>query len=324
LPLKTTIVWYSNYQDMKNIESDRHQNDSKKILFVDEQELLRLTVSSDLQDAGYTVETAEDGHQACAKLAENSYDLVLTDLVMEGMGGMQVLKAAKRRDPTCGVVLLTGYGNMDSVIEALRSGADDYFLKPYQREELLFRLARCLEKGQLQRKLKKTEKKLKQSHAELEKKVQRRTRELQEKHQEISDANTSLRVLLEQQQVSKHEIEQTISKNLKENIFPYLDLLKEEIRDSRGVIYATIIEANIHKVTASFSKDLSSELLNLTPREIQVADLIRQGRTSKNIADLLNLSHGTVEFYRQNLRKKLGITGRKTNLRSYLLSFPTR
>ncbi|MBW1749335.1 MAG: response regulator [Deltaproteobacteria bacterium] len=62
-----------------------------KILFVDDEPLLRLTVGSDLQDAGYVVKTAEDGHQACAELAENSYDLVVTDLVMEGINGMQVV-----------------------------------------------------------------------------------------------------------------------------------------------------------------------------------------------------------------------------------------
>ena len=140
-----------------------------KILFVDDEELLRLTVSSDLQDAGYIVKTVEGGKQACALLAENFYDLVLTDLGMEGMDGIQVLKEVKRHDPTCCVVLLTGYGNMDSVIEALRNGADDYLLKPYQREELFFRLDRCLEKGQLKRELSKTEKKLSKSHTELEK-----------------------------------------------------------------------------------------------------------------------------------------------------------
>ena len=149
-----------------------------KILFVDDEPLLRLTVGSDLQDAGYLVKTAEDGHQACAELAENSYDLVLTDLVMEGIDGMQVLQEAKRCDPTCGVILMTGYGDMDSVIEALRCGADDYLLKPYKREELFFRLARCLEKGHLQRDLREAEEKLRRSHAELEEKIHTRTLDL--------------------------------------------------------------------------------------------------------------------------------------------------
>ncbi len=294
-----------------------------KILLVDDEELLRLTLSKDLEDADYAVDTAVDGRQACVMLAGKSYDLVITDLIMEGVDGMQVLKEAKRIDPTCGVLLLTGYGNMDSAIEAIRCDADDYLLKPYQYEELLFRLTRCLEKRQLRQSLKETERHLRKSHAELEKKVQKRTLEIQVKHQEVSDANTTLRVLLEQQEKGKKKVEQTITTNLKENIFPYLDLLKGELKDSKGLIYTTIIEKNIHNITSSFSKELSSDSLNLTPREIQVANLVRQGRTSKDIAELLNLSHGTVEFYRQNLRKKLDITGRKTNLRSFLLSFPT-
>ena len=293
-----------------------------RILLVDDEPLLRLTVSSDLQDAGYVVETAEDGHQACAGLAENSYDMVVTDLVMEGIDGMQVLQEAKLRDPACGVILMTAYGDMDSVIEALRYGADDYLLKPYKREELFFRLARCLEKGRLQRNLRETEKELRLSYAELEKKVHERTLELQVKHQELSDANTALRVLLDQQEKSKKEIEQTISKNLKENILPYLDLLKCEVKGNKGEMYTNLMESSIQNITSTFSRQLSSDLLNLTPREIQVASLVRQGRTSKDIMKLLSLSLGTVEFYRLNLRKKLGIHQRKINLRSYLLSFP--
>ena len=293
-----------------------------KILFVDDEPLLRLTVSSDLQDAGYAVDTAEDGHRACAGLAENSYDLVVTDLVMEGIDGMQVLQEAKRCDPTCGVILMTGYGDMDSVIEALRFGADDYLLKPYKREELFFRLARCLEKGQLQRDLRDVEKKLRRSHAELEEKVHTRTLELQVKHRELSDVNTALRVLLEQQEKSKNEIEETVGTNLKENILPYLGLLKEEMRGRKGEMYTSIMETSIQNITSTFSKQLTSDWLNLTPREIQVANLVKQGLASKDIANLLKITLGTVEFYRLNLRKKLGIHKRKINLRSYLLSFP--
>ncbi len=293
-----------------------------KILVVDDEPLLRLTVASDLEDAGYVVETVEDGHRACARLSENSYDLVITDLVMEGIDGMQVLQEVKRRDPTCGVILMTGYGDMDSVIKALRYGADDYLLKPYKPDELFFRLVRCLEKGQLQRNLREAEKKLHRSHAELEDTVHRRTMELQVKQQELSDVNTALRILLEQQEKSKKEIEQTVSKNLKENILPYLALLKEEIRGEKSEMYTHLIETNIQNIVSTFSKKLSSELLNLTPREIQVANLVRQGRPSKDIAEILTITLGTVEFYRLNLRKKLGIHKRKINLRSYLLSFP--
>ena len=249
---------------------------------------------------------------------------MVTDLVMEGMGGMQVLQEAKQRDPTCGVILMTGYGDMDSVIKAMRHGADDYLLKPYKSEDFLFRLVGCLEKGQLQRNLREAEKQLRRSHEELEEKVHRRTLELQVKQQELMDSNTALRVLLEQQQKSRNEIEAAMSSNLKENVYPYLDLLKEETKGGKGNLYAVLMEKNIHSITSTFTKQLSSELLNLTPREIQIANLVRQGMASKDVAELLKISLGTVEFYRLNLRKKLGIHKRKINLRSYLLSFSSQ
>lgn len=292
-----------------------------KILLVDDEPLLRLTVSSDLLDAGYIVKSVEDGHQACVEISGNSYDLVITDLIMEGINGIQVLQEVKRSDPTCGVILMTGYGDMDSVIKALRFGADDYLLKPYKHEELFFRLDRCLEKRKLQLELKNTELQLRLSHADLENKVDERTLELQEKHRELSDVNTALRVLLDQQEKSKKEIEQAISKNLQDNILPYLGLLKNEVKGNKGAMYANLMETSIQNITSTFSKQLSSDLLNLTPREIQVANLVRLGRSSKDIVKLLNITLGTVEFYRLNLRKKLGIHKKKINLRSYLLSF---
>jgi DNA-binding NarL/FixJ family response regulator len=82
-----------------------------------------------------------------------------------------------------------------------------------------------------------------------------------------------------------------------------------------------IIKLNIDEITSSFSRKLTLEYNELTPREIQVANFIRQGRTNKEIARLLNITPSAVDFHRRNLRKKFNIKGRKTNLRSLLLSF---
>ena len=116
-----------------------------------------------------------------------------------------------------------------------------------------------------QQRLQEVNQALQQQVAEQDQEVRARTLELQLKNQEISDSNTTLRVMLEQQERGKTEIEQTISKNLKENITPYLALLKSSLKNEKSADYVRIIEANIGNITSSFNKQLSSELLNLTP-----------------------------------------------------------
>ena len=107
-----------------------------------------------MKTEGYDITTAENGESAIAKLKEKRFDLVITDLIMEGLDGIQVLKQAKKSDPELPVIILTGYGDMTSAIDALRLGADDYLLKPSDVGELFFRVSGCLEKYELKRKIK--------------------------------------------------------------------------------------------------------------------------------------------------------------------------
>ena len=78
--------------------------------------------------------------------------------------------------------------------------------------------------------------------------------------------------------------------------------------------------ANLDRITSSFPQRLSSSALNLSPREIQVADFVKMGKSNKETARLMKLSCTAVEFHRNNLRKKLGLKGKKTNLRTYLMN----
>lgn len=126
----------------------------KNVLVVDDEELIRRTLSRDIEEMGYGVTAVADGETALAVLKEHYYDLVLTDLRMEGISGLEVLKGAKARSTEIGVVILTGFGDISSAIEALRSGADDYLLKPYAYEDLALRLGNCLEKQELKKRLK--------------------------------------------------------------------------------------------------------------------------------------------------------------------------
>jgi DNA-binding response OmpR family regulator len=113
------------------------------ILIVDDEELIRENLRLDLLDMGYAVDVAASGEEAVSLLTKE-HDLVVTDLIMEGLDGMEVLRRAKSKRPDQAVFILTGYGELDSAIEALRLGADDYLLKPYNHEELVLRVAKCL------------------------------------------------------------------------------------------------------------------------------------------------------------------------------------
>jgi len=124
------------------------------ILLVDDDTQVLTGVGKDLESEGYHVTTAESGEEAVELIAKTDFDLVITDLVMHRIGGIEVLKKAKEVNPETIVIILTGFGNMSSSIDALRLDADDYLLKPCESEEMHFRISRSLEKLELKRKIK--------------------------------------------------------------------------------------------------------------------------------------------------------------------------
>lgn len=123
-----------------------------KILLIDDEEIIRLSLQQDLQDEGYEVDTVEDGKPAL-EMFGNGYDLIITDLMMEGVDGMTVLKKSREANSQQAVFILTGYGELNSAINALRLGAADYLLKPYKYDELLLRIKNCIENQELRKKV---------------------------------------------------------------------------------------------------------------------------------------------------------------------------
>ena len=117
-------------------------------------------IGKDLEGDGYAVTLANSGERAVELLESAHFDLVITDLVMDRIDGIQVLKAAKTKSPEIMVLILTGYGDMGSAIDALRLDADDYLLKPCEPDELKLRVARCFQRLALRRKLRLYEKML--------------------------------------------------------------------------------------------------------------------------------------------------------------------
>ena len=190
---------------------------------------------------------------------------------------------------------------------------------------------------------------LRRAHEELEKRVEERTAELMKTNIELKaeilnrktaekalkqrgveleiktigleEANTALKVLLRQREEDKIELEEKVLLNVRELVLPYLEKLKMKKLGEKQRAYLGIIESNLNDIVSPFVHGLSSKLIKLSPTELQVSNLIKQGNTTKEIAEIMNLATSTIDFHRNNIRKKFGIKNKKTNLRTYLSSF---
>ncbi len=129
------------------------KNKRFRILLVDDDPLIIDTFEEILKQAGYRIETAQNGEEAISRIHETAFDLVLTDLKMDGADGIEVLKAAKSADPETSVVIFTGKKELEPAIEAIRNGVDDYLVKNGRMDEVLFRVAQSLEKREIKRKI---------------------------------------------------------------------------------------------------------------------------------------------------------------------------
>jgi DNA-binding NtrC family response regulator len=120
-----------------------------RILVVDDEANARTALAELLKDEGYAVETAADGFKALPKLEELAPDLLLTDLRMPGLDGLELMERAKALDPEIGVVVMTAFGAVETAVAAMRRGAADYLAKPLNLDELILVLERVLERRRL-------------------------------------------------------------------------------------------------------------------------------------------------------------------------------
>lgn len=425
------------------------------ILFVDDEKLIRNSFSLDLRMAGCTVTTASNGIEAKEALQQNDYDLVITDIRMPYLDGFGVLKAVKQQAPQTSVIILTGYGDMRSAIDALRLGADDFALKPCEFEELTFRIRRCLEKRSLLQRLAQQNKLLasqnillkeemhqrqmveaqlresetrfrlaldaasngvwdrnlltgevyygtnwlrtlgyaedapetKHLHLEellhpddrdrviaqfedyvkgktetyaVEYRIQKKSGEyrwmlsrgqvverdthgvalrmmgtltditlmksfeaelekkLLEQTTDLSESNAALNVLLKKREEDKNLLSEQIVSNASKLVEPLLDRLSETSLTEQQKTLMDLLRTNIKELTIPFASHFSSKLVRLTPAELQVANMVKQGKRSKEIAEIMHLAPGTVNIHRKNIRKKLEISHQKANLQTLL------
>ncbi len=136
----------------------------------------------------------------------------------------------------------------------------------------------------------------------------------------LKEANAALKVLLKQRDQDKIELEEKVLLNVNQLIIPYLGKLKRRKLDAKQKAYAEILESNLNEIVSPLARSLSSKFLRLSQTELEVANLVQQGQTTKQIAETMNLAQSTIDFHRNNIRSKLGVKNKKIGLRTYLAS----
>ncbi len=150
--------------------------------------------------------------------------------------------------------------------------------------------------------------------------LRKREWELENKSVNLEEANTALTVLLRHRDDDKKTLENRILINVKELVFPYIEKLKcAHLTDSQQT-YLGVIESGLKDIVSPFLQKMTDGYVHFTPTEIRIANLIRDGKTSKEIGEILNVSRGTVDTHRNSVRNKLGLRNKEINLRSYLLT----
>ncbi len=311
----------------------------KTILLVDDEETIRTSLAFNLKHSGFQVVTAADGGAGLERLQKRDVDLVITDLMMANVGGLQLLGEIRKYDQDLPVIVLTGYGDLPSAIESLRQGANDYLLKPCEFGELVDRINHCLgEKpageparparppaegraqqgsmfflGQARLSVEKTK------MVKMEWALRKSRRQIIEKERLLAEANGALRLLMKSVAEEKAEGVQQIVQQIHATVLPYVHRLQMGSLTKQQQLLLETIEAQLqHLGSAASSKGKKDIYFNFTPMETKVANLIRAGQATKEIAALLNVSPRTVETHRQNIRKKAGLRHKTGNLQAIL------
>ncbi len=270
-----------------------------RLLVVDDEESLRITTAAIFEREGYIVDTASSGDEAIDLLSKADYDLVLTDLHMEGGDGISVLNRIRQEAPLTISVVLTGFASVESAIAALQEGAYDYLIKPCDIETMKHTIRRGVEHRRLMLAEQKARADLQQLNLDLERRIEERTAELKRVNVELADANRAKDVFLA-----------TLSHELRTPLTPvvgWIKLLRSGALDEKSVSQALdAIERN-----AWLQSRLIDDLLDTSriatgklhfepkPTDLNVAvkaaiDTVRTSAAARNIELSLALYPGNL------------------------------
>jgi len=301
------------------------------ILVVDDEPANLKVLLAFLQSQTLKIRVADTGERALRSLEDEQVDLILLDVMMPGMNGFETCKRLKENVNTVDipVIFMTALSSIEDKVTGFKAGGVDYITKPFNKAEVLARLQTHLNLRKQKQKLDRTLNELRMQSDTLEQQVQERTmalensnRQMQLQKQEILEKNIALKVVLDQHKLYQKNYEEMVAGQLKQLVYPYLELLQQNIRLEENKEYVSLIGKHLDSIVASFSGSTFSPGWKLTAKESLVADLVKKGKNTKEIGILLKISPRTAETYRNSIRKKIGLTNKKTRLQEYLCSTP--
>ncbi len=275
------------------------------IIVCDDDYSIRENLIDYLEEHNYQVHAAENGTVALEKLKQYpSHSILLLDLLMPHCTGLEVLDILKKEKKDIPTIVISGVGDLSMAIQALKSGANDYLIKPILDMEIVhLSIQRLIREEEI----KKENENYKRN---LEKLVIDRTKELDE-------ANITLRGILGRVEEERSRVKEDIALNIENDLKPTLTQLHAQSR-----IEANDYQLLLHKLehlSSDFYKKMVNLKYNLTPTEIEICNLVKQGHSSKKIADLLYVSESTISTHKKNIRKKLKLTNTSANLQNHLM-----
>lgn len=305
----------------------KQETETANILIVDDEASIRSLLGRILENKGYHCAAAADAEEAWTCMRGKNFDLVVSDINMPGKSGLDLIRDIKDEYPDVAVVIVSIIEDENTARTAMEFGVYGYIIKPFDKSQILISVANALRRQEL-------EKNKKLYHRDLEQtvlsktamliraneKLKKREAELCRKTEELNELNSALKVLLKRREQDNAVLEERVLSNIKSLSGPYLEKLKLTSLNNQQMTYLGFLESSLNDIVSSFTRELSSKYLSLSPTEIQVANLIREGKSTKEIADLLNLSANTIISHRYKIRSKLRLKNKKTNLRAYLQS----
>ncbi|MBI5589240.1 MAG: response regulator [Deltaproteobacteria bacterium] len=315
-----------------------------RLMIVDDDAILTTHLEELLAMMGYSVvAVSSSGKEAIDIARQVMPDLILMDILFpdQDMDGIEAAGIINQ-DLDIPVVFISGHSREEIVQRSRTSGAYGYLSKPLSAEQIKPTVEIAIYQKEADRKLRK-------AYDELDRRVMERTAELtranqqliieiaerkrvnlelQEKESELeykslnlAETNAALKVLLKQRKEDRLQLEEKVIANVREFVLPFIERLKQTGLTETQSTFTGIVETNLKDITAPFSPKLSPRYMTLTPNEIHVVNLVKQGKRTREIADLLDRTYGTVGSRRCLIRKKIGIKGKKANLRTQLLSY---